>query len=240
MNTLRTALVALFSTAWYSSRIVLSAVLRSPRFAEVSQELPRRWARAILRAARVQVRVEGLEHFPPDRSAILVANHESWFDVLALVVHVPAAYRFVGKVEITRVPLFGHAWVSAGHIAVDRSDRARAVASLERAGQVLHQERVAVVMFPEGTRSPDGSLLPFKKGAFVLAAQTGVPLVPAGISGSRGIMPKGSLRVRPGTIHLRFGAPIPTEGRGVEERDALLTEARAAVTELRRRLPGKN
>lgn len=236
VNTLRVWAVALVTTTWYASRILWAAFRKSPRLAEVSQDLPRRWARAILRAGRVTVEVSGVGHLPQDRSAILVANHESWFDVFALVAHIPVEYRFVGKVELTRIPLFGPAWISAGHIAIDRGDRQRAIESLEAAGEVLHRERVVVVMFPEGTRTPDGELLPFKKGAFVLAAQTQVPLVPVGIDGSRAVMPKGSFLIRPGTVRVRIGSPIPTEAAGADARDRLLAQARDAVQELRRPL----
>lgn len=236
LNTLRVGAVALATTVWYASRILLAAVRRGPGFAHLSQELPRRWARAILRAGGVQVTLAGVEHIPTDRSCILVANHESWFDVFALVASLPGEYRFVGKVELTRIPFFGPAWVSSGHIAIDRGDRQKAIASLEAAGRILHRERAVVVMFPEGTRTPDGELLPFKKGAFVLAGQTGVPLVPAGISGTRAVMRKGSWLVRPGEVTIRFGAPILTDGAGAQARDRLLTEAREAVEELRRPL----
>lgn len=229
--------MALVTTGWYASRILLAALRRSPDLRELSQEIPRRWARGILRAARVPVEVTGLENLPDEGSAILVANHESWFDVFALVASLPVDYRFVGKVELTRIPLFGPAWVASGHIAIDRRDREKAIESLARAGEILHREPVVVVMFPEGTRSPDGELLPFKKGAFVLAGQTGVPLVPTGIRGSRAVMPKGSWRVRPGTIRVRIGHPIATTGMGAEERDRLLAAARASVQELRSALP---
>jgi 1-acyl-sn-glycerol-3-phosphate acyltransferase len=233
IHTLRAGLVALAATIWHASRVVIAALVRSPRLREVSQDAPFRWGRAILRAAHVTVEVEGLEHLPADGPAIVVANHESWFDVFALVAHLPVDYRFVGKIELTRVPLFGRAWLAAGHIAIDRGDRQRAIESLQRAGGILHREGAVVVMFPEGTRTRDGNLLPFKKGAFVLAAQSQVPLVPVGISGSRAIMPKGSWRVTPGTIRVRIGEPIPTHGLGEEQRNYLLEESRKAIEGLR-------
>lgn len=236
IHTLRAGLVALAATIWHASRVVIAALVRSPRLREVSRDAPFRWGRAILRAARVKVEVEGLEHLPADGPAIIVANHESWFDVFALVAHLPVDYRFVGKIELTRVPLFGRAWLAAGHIAIDRGDRQKAIESLQRAGEILHREGAVVVMFPEGTRTRDGNLLPFKKGAFVLAAQSQVPLVPVGISGSRAIMPKGSWRVTPGTIRVRIGEPIPTHGLGEEQRNYLLEESRKAIEGLRRPL----
>jgi len=218
---------------WHASRILWAGFRKSPRFPEIAREAPKTWARAILRAARVEVELVGREHLASGGPAVLVANHESWFDVFALVAHLPVDYRFVGKIELTRIPLFGAAWQAAGHIAVDRGDRQRAIASLDHAGEVLRRDRAVVVMFPEGTRSPDGNLLPFKKGAFVLAAQAGVPLIPAGIGGSREVMEKGSFRIRPGTVRIAFGPPVPTDGCGVERRDELLIKCRDQVERLR-------
>ena len=234
MRTLWTALVAAVSTVYHAARILIPAAVRSPTFPRVAREQPRNWARSLLWAAGVKVEVEGLDHLPPGEPAIVVANHESWFDVFALVVHLPVDYRFVGKVELTRIPFFGRSWLACGHIAIDRSDRQKAIESLREAGESLRRDGAVVVMFPEGTRSPDGRLLPFKKGAFVLALQTGVPVVPVGVSGSRNIMTKGSWRIRPGTIVVRVGPPIPVEGRGEGARDALMEEARSEVERLRR------
>lgn len=237
INTLRTGLVAFVSTVWHASRVVLAALVKSKRLREISRDAPFRWGRRVLKAARVEVELEGLEHLPLDEPCIIVGNHESWFDIFALVATFPVDYRFIGKVELTKVPLFGPAWLAAGHIPIDRGDRQAAIRSLNAAGETLHREKAAVVIFPEGTRSPDGNLLPFKKGAFVLAAQTQVPIVPIGIRGSRQVMPKGRWRVSPGTIHVRIGPRIEVAGRGEDARDELLAEARSAVEELRRPLP---
>lgn len=242
MRTLWTVLVASVSTVYHAARILIPAALRSPNFPRIAREQPRNWARSLLWAAGVKVELEGLEHLSPGEPAVIVANHESWFDVFALVVHLPVDTRFVGKIELTRIPFFGPSWLACGHIAIDRSDRQKAIESLRVAGETLRREGAAVVMFPEGTRSADGELLPFKKGAFVLALQTGVPVVPVGVSGSRDIMPKGSWRIRSGTIVVRVGPPISSEDRGEGARDALLQRSRAEVERLRRpRLePGEN
>ena len=236
MRTLWVYLVASVSTVYHAARILITAAFRSSSFPSIAREQPRNWARSLLWAAGVEVELEGLEHLPPGEPAILVSTHESWFDVFALVVHLPVDYRFVGKIELTRIPFFGRSWLATGHIAIDRSDRQKAIESLREAGQSLRRDGAVVVMFPEGTRSEDGRLLPFKKGAFVLALQTGVPVVPVGVSGSREIMPKGSWRIRPGTIRLRIGPPIPSAGLGEGARDALLNEARSEVDRLRRPL----
>jgi 1-acyl-sn-glycerol-3-phosphate acyltransferase len=235
VRTIWTALVALVSTVYTAVKILGAAALGAKDFPRIAQEAPRKWAASLLWAAGATVEVEGLEHLPPGEPAILVANHESWFDVFAMVAYLPINYRFVGKIELTKIPFFGPAWLACGHIAIDRSNREKAIESLRVAGEALRRDAAVVVMFPEGTRSTDGSLLPFKKGAFVLALQTGVPVVPVGVGGSREIMPKGSWRIRPGTIHIAIGPPIEVKGRGEEDRDGLMREARKEVERLRSR-----
>jgi len=189
----------------------------------------RTWGRLMLRASGTPLHVEGLENISPDRPQIFAANHVSWFDVWALAAAIPKRYRFVAKKELARIPLFGPAWKAAGHISIDRSDRASAIKSLNEAGRLLKQDNSSVIIFPEGTRSPTGELLPFKKGAFMLALHTGVEIVPVAILGTRRILPKGGWRIRPGPIILRFGRPIATEGYGEERRDELMAEVRARI-----------
>jgi len=130
------------------------------------------------------------------------------------------------------VPVFGKALKASGHITIDRKDRGRAVESLELARERLEKESPTVIMFPEGTRSPTGKLQPFKKGAFVLAIQTGVDIVPAAILGSRDIMRKGSYKIRPGTVRVRFGNPISVQGLGIESRNRLTDQVWQALAEL--------
>jgi 1-acyl-sn-glycerol-3-phosphate acyltransferase len=193
----------------------------------------RSWSRWNLWAGGAEVRVEGLEHLRADSPQVLVGNHQSWFDVFAVAANLPKTYHFVAKKELERVWLFGPAWKAAGHISIDRSDQASAVASLDQAGEQMRRENSAVVVFPEGTRSPTDDLLPFKKGAFMLALHTGVPIVPFAVAGSRRIFPKGSWRVRSGPIIVRFGPPIPTEQLGHRDRDALMERVRAEVQRMR-------
>ncbi|NIV58858.1 MAG: 1-acylglycerol-3-phosphate O-acyltransferase [Actinobacteria bacterium] len=174
-----------------------------------------------------------MENIEPDTPQILVGNHQSWFDVPAVAANLPKSYHFVAKKELERVFIFGRAWKAAGHISIDRSDRESAIRSLEQAGRQLREEGTAVVIFAEGTRSPDDRLQPFKKGAFMLALHTGVPIVPFGVAGSRRVLPKGSWRVRRGPIIVRFGRPIPTEGLDPEDRDALIERVHDEVRRLR-------
>lgn len=223
---------ALALTFFLAAGVVLSSLFRSSKLACRCRRYPRLWARLLIRWSGTKVEVEGLDRVDWDRPMVMVANHQSWFDVFAILAYIPANLRFVAKEELGRIPIFGRAWKECGHVSVDRSNRSEAIASLERAASRIRDESLAVIFFPEGTRSTDGRLQTFKKGAFVLALQTGVPLVPLGIAGSRAVMPKGSFRIRPGHIKIRVGEPIPTSGLEHQDRGRLLDSARNSVLEL--------
>lgn len=233
MGFLRVALVAIPATIWYATLILWPAFRRSAKLPCRCEEVPRAWSRLLLRVAGTRVVLENPERIDPDRPQVLVANHVSWFDVLALAGYIPGKYRFVAKKELANVPFFGPAWRACGHISIDRQDINSAIGSLAEARRKLEEERPTVVLFPEGTRSATGELRPFKKGAFVLAIQTGVEVIPTAIVGSREVMAKGSLKIRTGkTIHVRFGEPLPVEGLRMEDRDSLTRAARQAVSAL--------
>lgn len=220
------------STVGYGLRMMWAALRKDPNLSCICDACPRRWARLLLRCAGVEVEFENLEAVDPERPQILVANHASWFDVLALTAHLPGRYLFVAKKELERVPVFGTAVRVCGHIFIDRHDRNRAVESLATARERLAAENPTIIMFPEGTRSATGVLQPFKKGAFVLAIQTGVDVVPAFIHGARDVMKKGSLLIHPGTITVRFGEAIAVQGLGLEDRNELTVRAQVAVAGL--------
>ena len=139
----------------------------------------------------------------------------------------------VGVEELGSIPVFGPGWKACGHVSVDRGNREAAVEALQQAWREIHEDHLTMILFPEGTRSPDGRLKPFKKGAFVLAIQGQVPLVPVAVLGSRRIMGKGETRIRSGPIRIRFGAPIPTEGATIRDRSRLLQTCWDAVYELK-------
>ena len=189
--------------------------------------------------------MEGVEHLASEEGFIIIANHESWLDAWALAGWLPIDARFTAKKELERIPVFGRAWRACGHISIDRADRASAIESMARAGQKIKEERLHMVFFAEGTRSPDGALHPFKKGPFVVAIQGGVPIVPVGLVGSRPIMRKGSFRIGRGDIFVRVGEPISVEGMEHADRDRLRETVWDAVARLRggegrtSRLPGE-
>lgn len=191
--------------------------------------LARIWSRLILGTCRVRVRVAGAAGVDTARSCVYIANHQSLFDIPALIVALPTGFRMTPKRGLLYVPIFGWALWLGGFIFIDRKNRAKAIRSLDRAAlQVAHGR--PIVIFAEGTRSPDGNLLPFKKGGFILALKAGVPVVPVSILGGREVLPKGSLRIRPGTIAVTLGAPIGTGDYTLETKDDLIERTRSSIT----------
>lgn len=223
-----------FYTVWYAGQVWLMALFRRHEALRCRCDgIQRGWAKAVLRQAGITVRVEGGEHLAQSAGRIIASNHESWFDVFALAAYLPVEYRFVAKKELRRIPIFGASWIACGHVSIDRANHEAAVESLNAAGDAINERRFAMVMFPEGTRSPDGSLAPFKRGAFVLAIQAGVPVVPVAVLGSRHIMPKGSFRIRRGEIVVRIGEPVSVEGLSHRDRHRLQETVRTKIVALR-------
>lgn len=196
------------------------------------------WARWILWAAGTPVQVAGLERVPREGPVVYASNHSSMFDIWALASALPGSIRFVAKQELTRIPVFGRAMLAAGHVAIDRASRARAMEAYARAARIIRDLGVSTVVFPEGTRSRTGELLPFRNAPFGLAIAAGVPLVPVYVHATFRILPKGAWRLRPAPIRLLIGEPIPTAGLTLEDREALRERARAAVLALRARVDG--
>lgn len=184
----------------------------------------RTWSWVILWTSGIRVRVLGLEHIRRDGPQIIAANHQSMYDVYILATRVPVRYHFVAKRELRRIPVFGRAAAAAGHVFIDRADRASAIESLRRAGAKLHEAQSSAVVFPEGTRSRTGELQPLKKGPFIMALEAGVPIVPTVLDGTFDILPKGGRRIRPREVTLWFGEPVDAAAYGYANRDALIAE----------------
>jgi 1-acyl-sn-glycerol-3-phosphate acyltransferase len=171
------------------------------------------WGRAFLRAGGWKLRVEGMKDLPPG-GAILVSNHQSAVDIPMLLSAFPRPVRFLAKKELGAIPVFGKAMATAGNVFVDRDDPRDAVRMLREAGARL-RNGLLLVVFPEGTRSEDGTIGEFRPGAFYLAWKSGVPVVPVHIDGGRRALPKGAWRVRPADLLVRVLPPLaPGEGEG--------------------------
>ncbi len=182
--------------------------------------VPRWWSRTVARFAGVKVRVEGLENIEPDRPYIFAANHQSQFDIFALDGFLMVDFRWMAKKELFRIPLVGPAMRLAGSIPIDRSRGRQAMTRLADAARRL-ASGTSVVIFPEGTRTRDGRLQPFKSGAMYLAIKSGVDIVPMAITGGFEIMPKGSFLTRPGRILIKIGQPVSSKNYTQKEKQQL-------------------
>jgi 1-acyl-sn-glycerol-3-phosphate acyltransferase len=193
------------------------------------------WSKGWLACAGVRLEVvveEGASQpLRSGRAFVFVANHQSLLDIPVLLAALPVPVRFLAKRSLFRIPVFGQAIAAAGFVPVDRGDRARAGEAFAHALRYLEQGR-SVLVFPEETRSPSGRVLPFKRGALLMAMRAKVPLFPIGVFGTRTIQAKGSLRVRPGVVVVRFGAPRAVELGSPAQRRALLELLRADVIHL--------
>jgi 1-acyl-sn-glycerol-3-phosphate acyltransferase len=185
--------------------------------------------------ARVQLDVVGAARVPLDRAYVYMSNHQSHTDIPVLYATVPSStLRMVAKAELFRIPGLGRAMRASDFIEVDRKDHARAVASLKRAASLI-DDGVSVWIAPEGTRSATGELGPFKKGGFHLAQDTGTPIVPVAIQGTRALLPPGGSRIRSGQrVRVEYGAPIATAGRPIPE---VMDEVRTFLLDARVREP---
>ncbi len=186
------------------------------------------WSRILCYTALVRVRVSGRENCAPRQSYIFVANHQSIFDIFLIYGWLNCPFKWIMKKELRKIPFVGKACESAGHIFIDRSSPIRARKSIMKAEERL-RGGVSVVIFPEGTRTKDGQVGRFKKGAFSIAADIHLPVVPITIKGAYETLPYHGRYIRPGVIEMKIHKPIDTSGTTHDNIAALLDEARAAV-----------
>lgn len=191
--------------------------------------IPRTYSRLVLKLFGIRVWVQGGENIQQGRPYVYVSNHASLFDIPAVVHGIPDRIRIVYKKELERIPLFGWGlkWGS-DYIAIDRGRGADAAKSLEEAVKKIRGGK-SVLLFAEGTRTKDGKLQPFKRGAFNLAVRAGVPVVPVTINGSYNILPKGTFKVNPGTVVLVIGDPITIQRNGKDEELKLMEEVHNVI-----------
>ena len=190
------------------------------------------WSRDILKAAGTPVLAEGLERIPRNQPVIYVSNHSSMFDIWALSATLPGSVRFLAKQELFKIPLLGPAMRAAGHIPIDRAARKKAFEAYDEVGKMIRAGFSSPVVFPEGTRSRTGELLPFKNAPFGLAIAAQVPIIPVYVHHTFEILPKGAWRLRPRPIKLLVGDPIETKGLQSADRERLRDEVRAAMVAL--------
>ncbi len=179
------------------------------------------WAKTLLILSNTRVTVMGAENVLTGKPQIFMANHQSDFDILIVLGFVPGQFRWIAKKELFKIPVFSMAMRNAGYIEIDRQQHEKALKSIDIAAQKVRDGK-SVMTFPEGTRSKDGKIKPFKQGMFHLAIKAGVPIVPITIVGAGNIMPKRSLKINPGKVTMIIGEPIEVSGYTPENRVALI------------------
>jgi 1-acyl-sn-glycerol-3-phosphate acyltransferase len=199
------------------------------RKGKVVHRYGRLWGKVALLANQVRVRMEGLEHLKKESPYIFMSNHQGSYDIFALLSHLPFQFKWLAKKELFSIPIFGWAMAAAGYISIDRQGTRETVEAMNEAARKI-RDGMSVVIFPEGSRSPDGSIQPFKKGGFTLAIKSQVPIVPIAITGSRNIMPKDKLTANPGEIRMRIGLPIETQHFSLKDRKSLMEKVSEAIT----------
>jgi 1-acyl-sn-glycerol-3-phosphate acyltransferase len=188
----------------------------------------RLWGRSILWVSGVKVRIIGLENIDPNRSAIYMSNHQSNFDIPVFFSALPVQFRWLAKAELFKIPIFGQGMRGAGYISIDRSDRKSAMRSLARAAQSI-RNGTSVLVFPEGTRSSDGALLPFKSGGFILAIDAGVPVVPMAVQGTFEVMPKYAKMIRSNEVRIILRPPIDSTAYTRNTRTEMMAHVRSSI-----------
>lgn len=196
-----------------------------------AQIFPRTWGKLLCRIANIKVRVEGQEHLDPAKPYIFIGNHASMADIMSFSGYISHDYRWIAKKELFAIPIFGSGMRAVDYISIDRSRGREAVKSLNHAAKRI-AGGASVILFPEGTRSTDGHLQPFKTGAIMLALKAGVDVVPVGFNGTHQVLPKGKLLSRGGNVVLRIGQPISTRDFKAKDKQMLAKLLHQKVAEL--------
>jgi 1-acyl-sn-glycerol-3-phosphate acyltransferase len=211
-----------------SYAVIVGALLRDPEFFRREQ---RRWASGLLRFWGVQLDVFGSDHMRQGESYVVMSNHLSWADIVALFIALPTTPGFLAKRELMRIPFLAQALRSGGHVLIDRAKHGDAMAALSRAAEQVRSGKT-VLIFPEGTRGDSDTIGAFKKGGFHLARAANVPILPVGLRGSRGVFPRGSMLVRPGRIEVHIGPAIPASEVSQRELGDMLPRVREQIMDL--------
>ncbi len=208
------------------------------RKGRVGHHYARLWGKTALLANRVKVEIKGMEHLNGAGPYIFMSNHQSYYDVFALLGHLPYQFKWLVKKELFSIPYLGWTMAAVGYISVDRGGTRETVEAMNEAARKI-RDGMSVTIFPEGSRSPDGSIQPFKKGGFTLAIKSKVPIVPIAIAGSGNIMPKNKFTVAPGEIRMLVDRPIETESYSLKDREILMRKVREAICNNFELLSGK-
>ncbi|MGD0625503.1 MAG: lysophospholipid acyltransferase family protein [Thermodesulfobacteriota bacterium] len=218
--------------AWgicFFSTVILGTVAILLSLFDPSGNIPhlvaRLWGKIQLGTTGTRVKIRGLGNLDPQKSYILVSNHQSNFDIFTLLGYLPIQFRWIAKAELFRLPFLGWAMSRIGYIPIERDSPKKAYRSMLQAAEKVRKS-VSVMIFPEGTRSPDGNLQPFKKGLFLIALKSQAPILPIAIRGTGKIMQKGGWRIHPGKVDIIIAPPIETAGMPPEREGELSDRVR--------------
>ena len=217
-----TAPLIILSTIFFG--LISIAVSFFDRTGDWQIRVARVWARSLLLAGGIRVTVEGLEYIRPDRSYVLASNHASYMDTPVVMASIPVQFRFLAKRGLFQIPLLGTHLGQAGHIPVPREDPRASVKTMQLAAETIVRRRISMLIFPEGGRSLDGVLQPFKEGAAYIAIRAGAPIVPLALIGTHDVLPMHSSIVRPGRVILRIMPPIETAHLTLKDRGWLTAQ----------------
>ena len=223
-----TPLIALATIVMWTCSMLASLFDRSGRW---QHDMARIWARMLLAVSFIRVRAEGLEKLDPKANYVFVANHSSYMDIPAVLSKLRYQFRFFAKKGLYRIPFLGWHLHRAGHLPVDRSNARNRLKSMNEGARALAEDGISMLLFPEGGRTKVG-LREFQEGAAYIAIKSKVPVAPVAIVGLRELLPMGSIHIRSGKAVLRVGAPIPTAGLHVSDREDLTRRLHAEIQRL--------
>lgn len=228
-RTVWVAFVAVVVTIPLASAVIVVALVRST--SPLVDRIIRLWARSLVHAAGIDLRIERPETIERDRRYILVANHYSYFDIPCVLAAIDQPIRFMAKVSLFKIPIFGWSLARAGFIPIDRKNRRTAVKSFDLAAERIRKGNT-IVIFPEEGRSRERTMRQFQRGAFLLAIKSELPMIPMAIDGTYDVFRVGAKHVTPGPVTIRVGTPIATEGTTLRDKERLATEARAQIEQM--------
>lgn len=226
LRTVWVVLVAVFVTIPSAAAVLIVAIFRSN--AAIIDPIIRLWARLIVRAAGIDLRARNVELIEPRQRYILIANHYSYFDIPCIFAAIPQPIRFMAKVSLFKIPLFGWALGRSGFIPIDRKNRRTAVKSFDLAAERIRKGNT-IVVFPEEGRSRERAMRPFQRGGFLLALRSELPIVPIAVDGTYDVFKAGATRVTPGPVTITVTPPIKTAGLSVRDKEKLATESRSRI-----------
>ena len=229
LRTLWTGVVVVAATIPCATATMIVAMIRSN--ARLIDRIIRVWAKSLVWGAGIDLRTENTEVVDRNQRYIIIANHHSYFDIPCIFAAIPQPIRFMAKVSLFKIPIFGWAIGRAGFIPIDRKNRRTAVKSFELAVERIRKGNT-VVVFPEEGRSRERTMREFQRGGFLLALRSQLPILPVAIVGTYDVFSANAKKVTAGPVTVRIGTPIPTEGLTVREKDRLLTESRAQIVSM--------